>query len=578
MLILGSIFNLISLTKINDSTSGMTVYLNKLISLTHQLELSIEKVKSSILESAVLRNLDRIQNAAEASMEFHNVYSQIIDIINNYIKGEMGQDLISHYKSLRTEYEILYKQLLSVGAILSEQRLEDGENKLQEIVQYKENVNMEIENVNHLVHKIEFQFIDTINNNTTRVLVIFYIIIFISVSGFIINFLSTRSIIKNINNMAYVTHKVAAGELNHKVLIKTNDEIGTLSNDYNNAIENLRKITTNIKESVNKSSSVKEQLQQRSTEINSAFKQISLITETIKEQIAKLNTDANNSFSSVKEITGNIHSLNNLISSQTVSVEESSAATEQMVASINNVSVISEERKSAAQNLLKTTQAGKERITIINEKILNFSMEVDVVLETVDIINSISSQTNLLSMNAAIEAAHAGKVGKGFAVVAEEIRKLAETSAQNAKTIEDTLKSTVQRIVELSSEAEQTFKVFSQIELEVKTVTDALTEISDTMTELTIGTDETIKAINELKDISIKVKASSNEMNSGVEIINIATQSVKNISSDVLENIYSISEGNTNISSSMQNLDQSVNNIIQNVEQLGEGVSKFKTE
>jgi len=98
------------------------------------------------------------------------------------------------------------------------------------------------------------------------------------------------------------------------------------------------------------------------------------------------------------------------------------------------------------------------------------------------------------------------------------------------------------------------------------------------MTELTIGTDETIKAINELKDISIKVKASSNEMNSGVEIINIATQSVKNISSDVLENIYSISEGNTNISSSMQNLDQSVNNIIQNVEQLGEGVSKFKTE
>ena len=99
MLILGSIFNLISLTKINDSTSGMTVYLNKLISLTHQLELSIEKVKSSILESAVLRNLDRIQNAAEASMEFHNVYSQIIDIINNYIKDEMRQALISKYKS-----------------------------------------------------------------------------------------------------------------------------------------------------------------------------------------------------------------------------------------------------------------------------------------------------------------------------------------------------------------------------------------------------------------------------------------------------------------------------------------------
>jgi methyl-accepting chemotaxis protein len=180
-------------------------------------------------------------------------------------------------------------------------------------------------------------------------------------------------------------------------------------------------------------------------------------------------------------------------------------------ANIKSVTEIARTRSIAAEALKKLADGGQGQMTATLESIDSIAKAAEVIQELIGVINGIASQTNLLAMNAAIEAAHAGDAGKGFSVVADEIRKLAEQSAGNAKEVGTNLNKILGSISSSETVAVETGKTFGTIVREVSALTDRLTEILQAMEEITIGSNQVMNSLLQLKkdgeDITEKAHA-----------------------------------------------------------------------
>lgn len=246
---------------------------------------------------------------------------------------------------------------------------------------------------------------------------------------------------------------------------------------------------------------------------------ISQHTEKNKDLANTLNSYVSEGSASIEEIHASIASLRDQIVVQNNKVGENRSSVETMNNNIQNISQIATQRLSDTNALVQLTAEGATKMQQTDKVIQQVKESVEDVLSLNTVINSIASKTNLLSMNAAIEAAHAGEAGKGFAVVAEEIRKLASMTANNAKNISETLKEldrTISMASELSSSSGKTFK---DIEGGVNNVTNAFNDITDRTGRLKDDAGNVQHNIHELVRISEQTKNSITEMEIGAKDI-----------------------------------------------------------
>ncbi len=268
----------------------------------------------------------------------------------------------------------------------------------------------------------------------------------------------------------------------------------------------------------------------------------------IKNGMGKLDTDIAGSSAFIEEITASIANLVVQVDAQFQAIGRSSAAIEEIMASVGNVAKIAEVKNSAMRNLVDLIKNGGEKVATTNSIIIDITKNTESMMEMIDIINNIASQTDLLAMNASIEAAHAGDAGRGFAVVADEIRKLAEMASSNAGRIAATLKNSVEMIGYATEAGNDSEKAFETINKEVEEFAGALEEVSSSMKELSEASAEILSSIGALVNSSEMVSASSKEMEDGTKEILRSIHSIKDVSSNTLNNTQDIARHSDKLS------------------------------
>ena len=327
-----------------------------------------------------------------------------------------------------------------------------------------------------------------------------------------------------------VSRDMAEGDLSKEITIIPNDAIGDMAENFNLAISSLKKIIGGVLSTTNEGRSLNDTLSGRITQIEISSGEMSNNLDGIHEKIQEENNQIVEASSALEEISANTSSLSKQITMQSESVSTTSAAVEQMAASILNVARVADSRQSVTENLIKITREGNEKIDEANVIVQEAVKNMGAMQEMLEVINNITSQTNLLSMNAAIEAAHAGDAGKGFAVVADEIRKLAESTAENAHDISDSLTGLINRINQTANVTKESGDSFRKIEVEVRNFVQAFAEISASTTELSEGSKEIQDSTISLLDITSNIKTGAEEMTLGANDINIALLRIKEAS------------------------------------------------
>jgi methyl-accepting chemotaxis protein len=204
------------------------------------------------------------------------------------------------------------------------------------------------------------------------------------------------------------------------------------------------------------------------------------------------------------------------IDDQTAIVTQSSAAIEEMTASVSSISSITGSRRDSIARLKAATREGSGEMSKAVSAVKAMEESASSIMEVVAVIKTVASRTNLLAMNAAIEAAHAGEAGKGFSVVADEIRKLSETTSQNVKLISSTIKGTIDTIGTASAINRNAREAFVLIEREADSVSEAMEGIIRSLSEISQGSDEILRGVSESVSIAIKVKEAARETDSRI--------------------------------------------------------------
>lgn len=365
-------------------------------------------------------------------------------------------------------------------------------------------------------------------------------------------------------------------DLTYQIPVHQNDEIGIMCQAINTFIRQQHELVSQLHHAQEELEKIGEALGEDAQQTVAATSQILGNIGNVRQSVG-VQSDAFSQLSVIlKQNTSGIQELDYQIESQGAGIVEASASVEEMVGNIAAVSRSVEKMSGEYKLLTSITEDNKSRQDKVHENITEMATQSQLLMEANNVITQIASQTNLLAMNAAIEAAHAGDAGSGFSVVADEIRKLAEDSSKQSKVIGQELKKISHTIKEVVATSESSRQGFLQISSKVSETENLVQEIANAMMEQNLTSKEVLDALRSINQSSTDVQSTARHMNDGIELAGEEMAKLGLIAQQVTHNMDEMDQGSRGINETALNVSDMAQKTQESISQLDTLLGKFK--